>query len=127
MTKIEGDAKRVTIFIGESDRWHHKPLYQAIVEMLRAEGCAGATVLRGIEGFGAASRIHTANILRLSEDLPIVIVFIDKAERVESVMHRLDEMVTQGLITVDDVHIVKYTRGDEEGAAAPDSSTSRTR
>ena len=113
--RIEGDAKRVTVFFGEADRWQHKPLYTALVEMLRAEGCAGATVLRGIEGFGAASRIHTANILRLSQDLPIMVVFIDKAERVEAVMPRLEEMLASGLVVVEDVHVVKYG-----GAAAPE-------
>jgi len=109
--KIEGEAKRVMIFVGESDRWHHQPLYEAIVEMLRTEGCAGATVLRGIEGFGAASRIHTANILRMSEDLPVLIIFIDKPERVDAVMPKLDEMVSEGLMVIEDVHVVKYADG----------------
>jgi PII-like signaling protein len=79
--KIEGEGKLLRVFVGESDRWHGKPLYQAIVERVRAEGLAGATVLRGIEGFGADSRLHTARILRLSEDLPVVIEIVDSAER----------------------------------------------
>ncbi|MBI5231604.1 MAG: DUF190 domain-containing protein [Coriobacteriales bacterium] len=106
--KIEGDAKRVMIFIGESDRWHYQPLHTAIVEMLRREGCAGATVLKGVEGFGKASRIHTASILRLSEDLPVVVTLIDTPERVERVLQKIDEMVGGGLVTVEDVHIRKY-------------------
>jgi uncharacterized protein len=109
--KIEGEARRVMIHVGESDHSHGKALYEAIVEMLRSEGCAGATVLRGIEGFGAASRIHTANVLRLSEDLPVVIVFVDTPERVERVMPKIDEMVSGGLVTVEDVHIIKYSQG----------------
>lgn len=107
--KIEGDAKRVTIFIGESDRWHHQPLHTAIVELLREEGLAGATVVKGIEGFGKNSRIHTASILRLSEDLPVVLTFVDLAERVEAVMPAIDEMVGGGLVIVEDVHVRKYS------------------
>ncbi len=109
---IEGDAKRVRMYIGESDRYHGRPLYHAIVELLREHHCAGATVLRGIEGFGRGSRIHTANVLRLSEDLPIVIEWIDEAERVERVLPLLDDMITGGLITIDDVHILKYVTPD---------------
>ena len=110
--KIEGDAKRVTIFIGESDRWGHQSLYSAIVEMLRREGCAGATVTKGVEGFGKNSRLHTANILRLSEDLPVTVVFVDIAKRVEKVMPQIDEMVGGGLIIVEDVHVRKYASSD---------------
>ena len=106
--KIEGDAKRVTIFIGESDRWHHQALHTAIVEMLRKEGLAGATVVKGVEGFGKNSRIHTASILRLSEDLPVILTFVDKSERVEAVMPLIDEMMGGGLVTVEDVHVRKY-------------------
>lgn len=107
--RIEGDAKRVTIFIGESDRWHHQALYTAIVQMLRREGAAGATVLKGVEGFGKNSRIHTASILRLSEDLPVILTFIDTPERVEAVMPQIDEMIGGGLVTVEDVHVRKYS------------------
>lgn len=106
--KIEGDARRVRVYIGESDRWHGKPLYTAIVERCRQEGFAGATVLRGIEGFGAHSRIHTARILQLSEDLPIVVEIVDTEEQVERLLPLLDDMVTEGLITVEDVHVLKY-------------------
>jgi hypothetical protein len=106
--KLEGEGKLLRIFIGESDRHGRKPLYQAIVEMLRQEGMAGATVLRGIEGFGATSHLHTARILRLSEDLPIVIEVADTAERIEAIMPRIDEMVTDGLVTLERVEVVTY-------------------
>jgi PII-like signaling protein len=108
---VEGPGKRVTVYIGESDRWHHRSLYEAIVEMLRREGCAGATVLKGVMGFGKGSRIHTANILRMSEDLPVVIDFVDTTERVERVMPMLDEMVGGGMIVVEDVHVFRYSEG----------------
>jgi PII-like signaling protein len=114
--KIEGDARRVRVYIGESDHWHGKPLYTAIVERCRREGLAGATVLRGIEGYGANSRIHTARILRLSEDLPIVVDIVDRPERIDTLLPILDEMVTEGLITVETVHVLKYVHG-----AAPPS------
>jgi uncharacterized protein len=106
--KLEGEGKLLRIFIGESDKHGRKPLYQAIVEMLREEGLAGATVLRGIEGFGANSHLHTARILRLSEDLPVVIEVADTAERIEAVMPKLDEMVKQGLVTLERVQVVAY-------------------
>jgi PII-like signaling protein len=106
--KLKGEGKLLRIFIGESDRHGRKPLYQAIVEMLRQEGLAGATVLRGIEGFGATSRLHTARILRLSEDLPIVIEVADTAERIEAVMPRIDEMVREGMVTLERVEVVSY-------------------
>lgn len=106
--KIEGEAKLLTVYIGEHDQYRHKPLYQAIVEMLRERGLAGATVLRGIEGFGKSSRIHTAAILRLSEDLPIMIEVVDKAERIDAILPVIDEMVTEGLVTVQDVHVMIY-------------------
>jgi PII-like signaling protein len=112
--KIQGPGKWLRVYIGESDRWQGKPLFQAIVEMLRREGVAGATVLRGIEGFGAHSRIHTARILRLSEDLPLVIDVVDSAERIERILPMLDDMVNEGLITVIDVEIVKYRHRDGE-------------
>jgi uncharacterized protein len=106
--RIEGEGKLLRIYIGESDRYHRKPLYQAIVEMLRKEGLAGATVLRGIEGFGAHSHLHTARILRLSEDLPIIIEVADQAERIEKILPRLDEMVTEGMLTLERVEILAY-------------------
>ncbi len=112
--KLEGEGKLLRIFIGESDKHGRKPLYQAIVEMLREEGMAGATVLRGVEGFGANSHLHTARILRLSEDLPIVIEVADTAEKIEAIMPRLDEMVTDGMVTLERVEVVTY-RAQEKG------------
>ncbi len=112
--KIEGDGKLLRIFIGESDTWHGKPLYEAIVLRLREEGLAGATVIRGIEGFGAHSHLHTARILRLSEDLPLVIEVIDQADRIERVLPILDEMVTEGLVTLERVEIIAYHAPEPE-------------
>jgi len=106
--KIEGPGKQLRIFIGESDRWHHRSLADAILEMLRSEGLAGATVLRGVAGFGANSRIHTAHVLRLSEDLPVVIEVIDRTDRIEKVLPKLDEMVEEGLVVLSDVEIILY-------------------
>jgi PII-like signaling protein len=106
--RLEGEGKLLRIFIGESDTWHGRPLYQAIVQRVREEGLAGATVLRGIEGFGAKSHLHTARILRLSEDLPIVIEIVDTAENVDRVIPVLDEMVEDGMVTVERVQILSY-------------------
>jgi PII-like signaling protein len=111
--KMEGEGKLLRLFIGESDTWHGKPLYQAIVERVRQEGLAGATVLRGIEGFGADSRIHTSRILRLSEDLPIVVEIVDTPEQIDRVVPILDEMVGEGMLTLERVQIVSYRSSDE--------------
>lgn len=105
---LVGSGKRVRFYIGESDHWQGAPLYLALLNRLRAEGCAGATVLRGIAGFGANSRIHTASILRLSEDLPIVVDWVDLPERVDRVLPLLTPMVSEGLITIEDVHVAFY-------------------
>ena len=106
--KLEGQGKLLRIFIGESDHWHGKPLYAAIVERLREHGLAGATVIRGIEGFGADSRLHTSRILRLSEDLPVVIEIVDTPERIDRIVPLLDEMVSEGMLTLERVQIVSY-------------------
>jgi CBS domain-containing protein len=107
--EIIGRASKVTVYIGESDKWGRKPLYAAILEMLRAEDCAGATVTRAIAGFGAHSRIHTASLVDLSADLPLIVEWVDNPARVERVMLRLREMVTEGLITVQEVEVVTYS------------------
>jgi PII-like signaling protein len=112
--KIEGQGLLVRIYIGESDQWQGRPLYQAIVERLRERGLAGATVLRGIEGFGAKAHLHTTRILRLSEDLPILIELVDQEDRVRAVLPELDDMVGDGLITLERVEVVAY-RADRGG------------
>lgn len=106
--KTEGDGLLLRIFVGESDTWHGRPLYEEIVRRAREEGLAGATVLRGIEGFGAHSRIHTSRILRLSEDLPVVIEIVDEAERIEAVLPGFDELIREGLITLERVRVIAY-------------------
>ncbi len=106
--RIEGEAKLVRIFVGESDTWEGRPLYEALVHRARAMGLAGATVLRGIEGFGASSVVHTARILRLSEDLPIVIELVDTVDKIEEFLDATGEMVQGGMITVERVEIRKY-------------------
>ncbi|MEX2245401.1 MAG: DUF190 domain-containing protein [Dehalococcoidia bacterium] len=105
---ITGPARLLKVYIGEADKWRGKPLSTALVERLRAEGLAGATVTRGVEGFGANSRIHTAHILRLSEDLPLVVEVVDRAERIERILPLIDEMVGDGLVTLADVDVVHY-------------------
>lgn len=104
----ETDNRLLRIFIGESDSYDGRPLYQAIVEALRKAGLAGATVLRGIEGFGKSSHLHTAHILRLSEDLPIVIECVDTYDRIESIFPTLDEMIGDGLVTMERVEVRVY-------------------
>lgn len=106
--QIVGLAKKVTVYIGESDKWERKPLYIAILELLKREDCAGATVTRALAGFGAESRIHTASLVALSTDLPLVIEWIDSPARVERVMPHLRGLVSEGLITVHDVEVVTY-------------------
>jgi PII-like signaling protein len=106
--KIHGPAKLVRIYIGDSDQWHGQPLYAAIVQQAHDRGLAGATVLRGLEGYGATSRIHTARLLRLAGDLPVVIELVDRAERIEAFLPVLDAMVTEGLVLLQDVEIIRY-------------------
>ncbi len=108
-TSMRGEAKRLRIYIGDSDLWRGKPLYSVLLEELKAEGMAGATVYRGIAGFGAHSRIHTAAILDLSTDLPLVIEVIDTPEKIARVVELLRPMVREGLITVEDVEVLAYT------------------
>jgi PII-like signaling protein len=105
---LPSEAQLLRIFIGESDKHGHRPLYEAIVEEARKRGMAGATVLRGVMGFGKASRIHTIKILRLSEDLPIVIEIVDKPERIAAFLPDLDNMVQDGLVTLESVQVIKY-------------------
>jgi len=106
--KIDGPALLARIYIGESDRHDGQPLYEAIVRLLRERGVAGATVLRGIEGYGRAARLHTTRILRLSEDLPILIEVIDREDRLRAVLPEIDAMVEGGLITLEKVEVIAY-------------------
>ena len=109
--KIDGEGELLRIFIGESDHWNGKPLFEAIVLRARELGLAGATVLRGLEGFGAHSRLHTSSILRLSQDLPIVVEIVDQRDRIEAFLPILDEMVHEGMITVEKVRVIAYREG----------------
>ena len=113
---ISGQGKLLRIFVGESDKIHGRALYSALVEKARALGLAGATAWRGIEGFGARSRIHTAKILRLSEDLPIVVEIVDSDERIRAALPELDAMIEAagggGLVTLEAAEIIKYTHGN---------------
>ncbi|MDQ1749633.1 MAG: uncharacterized protein QOE71_689 [Pseudonocardiales bacterium] len=106
--RLQGQAKRLTIFIGESDHYHHHSLATEIVERARRSGLAGCSVFRGTAGFGATGHLHTARLLSLSEDLPVAIVIIDAAERIEEFLPQLDELVTGGLVILDDVDVVRY-------------------
>ena len=106
--KLPAEAQLLRVFVGESDKHHGRPLYEAIVEEARRRGMAGATVLRGTIGFGASSRIHTAKILRLSEDLPMVVEIVDLPERIAAFLPDLDAMVGEGLITLEKVQVIAY-------------------
>src|ERR1041385_4086051 len=105
---IPEDGSLLRIFVGESDRYHHQPLYEAIVLKAREKGLAGATVLRGVMGFGHHSILHTAKILRLSEDLPMVIEIVDAAEKIENFLPVLDEMIKDGLVTLEPIRVLRY-------------------
>jgi PII-like signaling protein len=106
--KFEGERTLMRIHIGESDKWHGKALYEAIVEMLRKEGFSGVTVLRGVAGFGGSSVYHTDKLLRLSQDLPIILEIVETTERIEQILPRLDAMVEGGLITLEKVRVILY-------------------
>jgi len=112
--KLPSEAQLLRIFIGESDRHNGRPLYESIVETARTRGMAGATVLRGCLGFGAHSRIHTSKVLRLSEDLPIVVEIVDSPERIETFLPELDSMMDEGLVTLEQINVITYRhqRGD---------------
>jgi uncharacterized protein len=105
---LPSEAELLRIFIGESDKRHGRPLYEVIVELARSKGMAGATVVRGMMGFGADSRMHTAKILRLSEDLPIVIEIVDKPERIADLLGEIDGMIEEGLVTLEKVRVIAY-------------------
>ncbi|MFF8404329.1 DUF190 domain-containing protein [Streptomyces sp. NPDC014846] len=125
MTSLTGRALRLTVYIGEDDTWHHKPLYSEIVHRAHAAGLAGASVFRGIEGFGASSRVHTSRLLSLSEDLPVAVVVVDTEERVRAFLPQLDELVGEGLVTLDECEVVRYVgRSPAPGGADPKGENS---
>jgi hypothetical protein len=105
---LDGEQLLVRIFMGEGDKWHHQPLSLALLARLRKEGFAGATIFHGVGGFGAHSVMHTTHILRLSEDLPVLIEVVDTEERVQALLPILDEMVQEGLVTMEKVRVLKY-------------------
>lgn len=109
MRALEGERILVRIFFGESDKWHHRPLETALLERLRAEGFAGATVFRGVAGFGANSIIHTTHLLELSGDLPVVIEVVDSEEQIAKLTPILDEMMSDGLVTMEKVRVLRYS------------------
>lgn len=115
--RLEGAGKLLRIFIGESDRHGGQPLYTAIVEAARRSGLSGATVFKGIEGFGGHSVVHAARIFDLSTDLPVLIEIVDSEERVRAFMPQLDEMVREGLVTLESVEIIHYKSGSPKGPA----------
>jgi PII-like signaling protein len=106
--RLEGHNKRLTIFVGESDRVGHTPLATEIVQRAHAAGMAGASVFRGVEGFGASNHIHTTRLLSLSDDLPVAVIIVDAEERVRGFLAALDELITEGLVILEDVEVVKY-------------------
>jgi PII-like signaling protein len=111
--KITGEQVLMRIHIGESDRWERRPLWAALLDLLRARGLAGATVIRAAAGFGAHSVLHTSHIERLSQDLPLVIEVVDTPEHVESVLPDIDRMMSGGLITMEKVRVIRYAPGTE--------------
>ncbi|HVA67442.1 MAG TPA: DUF190 domain-containing protein [Elusimicrobiota bacterium] len=114
--KLEGEQKLLRVFVGEQDRWEGRPLYEAIVDEARARRLAGATALKGFMGFGRNAHLHTVKILELSEDLPVVVEIVDSEDKIQAFLPRLDEMVKEGLITMEQVHVIAY-RAEGKGRA----------
>jgi len=114
MTKLIGENVLMRIFIGESDRYYHQPLYEALVELFRKEGFAGATVLRGISGFGAHSVYHTQKLLDLSADLPLVVEVVDAQEKINDIMPRIDKMMGGGMITLEKATVIRYSHNEKK-------------
>lgn len=106
--KLEGPALRLTVLVGETDQWHHHPVYTEVVGRAHAAGLAGATVLRGIEGYGATSHLHTTRILSLGDDLPVAVIIIDSEERIRGFLPRLDELIIEGIVILDPVEVIRY-------------------
>ena len=112
MSKMEGEQTLMRIFISENDRWEKKPLYEVLVELFRTEGLAGATVLKGAAGFGASSVTHTDKVLRLSNELPVVIEVVDSQEKIDAVLPKIDGMFSGGMITMEKARVIRYQGGD---------------
>lgn len=106
--RLQGSALRLSVFITETDQWHHRPLYAEIVHRAHAHGLAGATVVRGIEGFGASSTIHTNRLLSLGDELPLLVVLVDLEDRIRGFLPQLDDLIHDGLVILDPVEVVKY-------------------
>src|SRR5207248_7904871 len=117
LMRLHGSALRLTIFVGESDRYHHHPLSHEIVTRARKSGLAGASVLRGIEGFGASSHIHTARLLSLSEDLPLAIIIVDAEDKITEFLLELDDLIDEGLVIIDEVEVYRYVGRNEGGVS----------
>ncbi len=107
---LTGERTLMRIFIAESDRWHHKPLHEALVDLFRSEGFAGATVLKGVSGFGATSVLHTDHLLSLSNNLPLVIEVVDSEEKFTAILPKLDEMLPGGLVTLEKIRVLRYCK-----------------
>lgn len=108
MTGLAGEQTLMRIFIGESDRWEKQPLHEALIDLFREEGFAGATVLKGVAGFGAQSVLHTDRLLSLSSDLPLVVEVVDNEEKIQAVLPRLEEMLKGGMVTMEKVRVIRY-------------------
>jgi len=124
---LQGPATRLSIFVKEDDQWHHRPLYTEIVHRAHRAGLAGASVFRGVEGYGKSEHIHTTRILSLAEDLPCLIVIVDTEEKIRGFLPQVDELITEGLVILDPVEVIKYVgrRGtaEDEPAAQQGPST----
>lgn len=115
---LRGPATRLTILIRESDQWHRRPLYTEIVHRAHHSGLAGASVFRGVEGYGRSSHIHTTRILSLAEDLPCSVVIVDSEEKIRAFLPQVEELVTEGLVMVEEVTVIKYAGGPEPGTTS---------
>ena len=118
---LHGSALRLTILIGETDQFHHRPLYSEIVHRAHKAGLAGASVFRGIEGYGKSSHIHTTRLLSLSEDLPVAVIIVDTVDQVRGFLPQLDELVTEGVVLLEDVEVVRYVGRTPTDEAGPDA------